>query len=177
MIERVERPRRIVVIGRAGAGKTTAALRLGEEYGLPVIHLDRLSWGPGWVEVDRERFEQRQAEAIAGDEWVIDGGYLHSRGWPDRLRRADLVVIAEAPLAVCLWRIVRRSLSRSVVRRPDLPDGCEEAFSPYFLWWTIGWGRRHRRLAEDIRSVRPDLPVERLRSTPRLTPPRPTARR
>src|SRR4249919_3045008 len=117
MIAAVDAPRRIVVIGRAGSGKTTTALRLGAAYGLPVIHLDRLSWGPGWVEVDRELFEQRQAEAIEGDSWVIDGGYLRSAGWPERLRRADLVVITEAPLIVCLWRIVRRSFRRSEVRR------------------------------------------------------------
>ena len=164
MIDGVEDARRVVVIGRAGAGKTTIALRIGDLAGLPVIHLDRLSWGPDWVEVDRGLFDHRQAEAIAGDAWVIDGGYLQSSGWPERLRRADLVVVAEAPLPVCLWRIVRRSLRRSVVRRPDLPDGCDEAFSLYFLWWAIGWGRRHRGLEAQIHEARPEIRVSRIRT-------------
>ena len=86
------------MIGRGGAGKTTVALRLGRELGLPVIHLDRLYWGPGWQSVAPRVFRERQAAAIAGDAWVIDGGYLASAGWEARIERADLVVLVEAPL-------------------------------------------------------------------------------
>ena len=164
MIGGVSAPRRVVVIGRAGSGKTTTALRLGTQPGLPVVHLDRLCWDPGWVEADRAIFEERQATAIAADAWVIDGGYLSSLGWLERLRRADMVVITEAPLRTCLWRIVRRSLERGGARRPDLPDGCDETFSVYFAWWTIGWGRRHRRLEAQIRRMRPDIEVRRIRT-------------
>ena len=138
------------MIGRAGAGKTTVAVRLGEALGLPVIHLDKMYWDPGWQPADPDLFEARQAAAIAEPVWVIDGGYLSSRGWQQRLGRADTVVLVEAPLAICLWRILRRSLGRRVERRPDLPDGCEESVSLFFLWWAIGWGRRHRGLIEEI---------------------------
>jgi adenylate kinase family enzyme len=149
------RPRRVAVIGRAGAGKTTVALRLGEELGLPVIHLDRLAWDPGWQAVAEATFESRQAAAVAGDAWVIDGGYLSSPGWPERMRRADLVVLVEAPLVVCLARIIRRSLARTGTRRPDLPDGCDEAFSLFFLRWTLGWSCRNEELLTRIERARP----------------------
>ena len=152
-------PRRIAVIGRGGAGKTTVALRLGRDLGLPVIHLDRLYWGPGWRPVDPHVFGQRQAAAIAGDAWVIDGGYLASAGWEARIERADLVVLVEAPLTACLRRILRRSLSRSGRRRPDLPDGCDEAFSLFFLRWTLGWSRRNREALARIERIRPVLRV------------------
>jgi adenylate kinase family enzyme len=158
---------RIVVIGRAGSGKTSMALRLGAEHRLPVVHLDRLAWGPGWRIEDAATFEARQAEVVAGERWVIDGGYLESPGWHERLRRADLVVITEAPLPVCLWRIMRRSLRRPAVRRPDLPEGCDEELSLYFLWWTIGWARRHRGLEAEIRRQRPVSDVVRLRTVGR----------
>jgi adenylate kinase family enzyme len=137
-------PRRVAVVGRAGAGKTTVALRLGEELGLPVVHLDRLAWDPGWQAVAEATFETRQAEAVASHAWVIDGGYLTTAGWPERMRRADLVVVVEAPLLVCLARIVRRSLARDGERRPDLPDGCEEHLSLAFIGWTLAWTRRTR---------------------------------
>ena len=37
------RPRRIAVIGRAGSGKSTAAVALGRAFDLPVVHLDQLT--------------------------------------------------------------------------------------------------------------------------------------
>jgi adenylate kinase family enzyme len=144
-----------VVIGRAGAGKSTIALQLGRQLGVPVVHLDRLYWDPEWQPVAPEVFAQRQAAAIADEAWVIDGGYLSSPGWNRRLERAELVVLVEAPLATCLWRIVRRSVSQSGTRRPDLPEGCEEALSLAFLRWTIGWRRRHRETIAQIERTRP----------------------
>ena len=148
-------PRRIAVIGRGGAGKTTVALRLGRELGLPVVHLDRLYWGPDWQPVAPHVFGERQAAAIAGDAWVIDGAYLASAGWEARVERADVVVLVEAPLTACLRRILRRSLSRSGRRRPDLPDGSDEAFSLFFVRWTFGWRRRNREALARIERTRP----------------------
>jgi len=146
MLGSVGSPRRIAVVGRAGAGKTTIALAIGEALGLPVVHLDPLFWTADWEAVPRERFEGAQAEAIARETWVIDGGYLGSAGWADRARRADVIVVAEASLPVCLWRVVRRSFRRRTTR-PDRPAGGHEQFSPYFLWWILRWSRRHPHLA------------------------------
>jgi len=67
-------PRRIAVIGRSGAGKTTVALELGRTFELPVVHLDRLAWEPGWRPVEHTVFDSRHAHAVAADEWVLDGG-------------------------------------------------------------------------------------------------------
>ncbi len=154
-------PRRIAVIGRSGAGKTTVALELGRTFGLPVVHLDRLAWEPGWRPVEHAVFESRHADAIAADEWVLDGGYLSRPGWPERVRRADIVVLVDAPLHVCLWRIVRRSLARPPgVPRPDRPDGCRDGLSLSLIAWTLllepgGRGRHCARSSGLIRCCRP----------------------
>jgi adenylate kinase family enzyme len=140
---------RIAVVGRAGAGKTTIALAVGEALALPVIHLDPLFWTADWHAVPTERFEGAHAEVIARDAWVIDGGYLGSAGWADRALRADVIVVAEASLPVCLWRVIRRSMRRRT-RRPDRPAGGHEQFSPYFLWWIVRWSRRHPHLAATL---------------------------
>ncbi len=158
-----EPPHRIAVVGRAGAGKTTIARRLADAFDLSVVHLDTMFWGRDWTEVERETFEAQQMAAIETEAWVIDGGYLRSRGWPARLARADLVVVADAPIVVCLWRVVRRALTAGR-RRPDMPAGAREGVSPYFLWWVATWGRRHPRLAETLRAAPGAPPVAVVRS-------------
>jgi adenylate kinase family enzyme len=157
-------PRRIAVIGRSGAGKTTVALRIAKTVGLPVVHLDREFWGPDWVPVSTDVYAARQSAAIAADAWVIDGSYLASPGWEDRLQRADVVVLVEAPLAVCLWRIIRRALQRRDGRRPDLPDGCQERLSLYHLWWALGWATRFAHLRTIITQTSPNARLLVVRS-------------
>jgi adenylate kinase family enzyme len=39
---------RVSIVGPGGAGKTTIALEIGCRLGIPVVHLDRLYWQPGW---------------------------------------------------------------------------------------------------------------------------------
>jgi adenylate kinase family enzyme len=121
--------------------------------------LDRLYWGPGWQPVDAAVFEQRQSAAVDGEAWVIDGAYLASRGWPTRIERADLVVLVDAPLAACLGRIIRRWVGRGRTRRPDLPDGCDESPSLFFLRWTAGWRGRNREVLDLIERTRPVVRV------------------
>ncbi len=55
-------------------------------------------------------FRSRVASVVAGDEWVVDGGYSTVRDliWP----RADTVVWLDYPLTVILPRLVRRIVAR-----------------------------------------------------------------
>jgi adenylate kinase family enzyme len=39
---------RVSIVGPGGTGKTTIALEIGRRLGMPVVHLDRLYWQPGW---------------------------------------------------------------------------------------------------------------------------------
>jgi adenylate kinase family enzyme len=53
--------RRVAVVGSSGAGKSTFARDLGARTGLPVVHLDRPFWRPGWVETPREEWRRVRA--------------------------------------------------------------------------------------------------------------------
>lgn len=55
-------------------------------------------------------FRAKVASVVAGEEWVIDGGYSAVRDliWP----RADTVVWLDYPLAVILPRLVARIVAR-----------------------------------------------------------------
>ena len=48
-----EMSQRALIIGGVGSGKTALAIRLGEKLSLPVHHLDRLYWQPGWQHENR----------------------------------------------------------------------------------------------------------------------------
>lgn len=74
--------RRWLVLGAGGAGKTRLAVELGRVLELPVIHLDRHYWGPGWVEPSHAEFDETVVRLASGLAWTIDGNYsrtLHLR--------------------------------------------------------------------------------------------------
>jgi len=121
---------RIVILGNAGSGKSTLARALGQRLGLPVIHLDKLFWEPGWTEPDPEQFRTRVGEAVAGDSWVCEGNYAR-RTFDLRLPRAQLVIWLDTPRLTCLKRVIVRSvLDRP---RPDRAAGCKEQLDKAFL--------------------------------------------
>jgi len=55
---------KIMIIGSGGAGKSTFARQLGSLSGLPVYHLDRYFWKPGWVATPREEWAEFQKELV-----------------------------------------------------------------------------------------------------------------
>lgn len=152
--------RRILLIGSPGAGKSTLARALGARFNLPVTHLDRLWWQPGWVELGHEKFRPLVEELVAAEKWVIDGNY--SATWDLRMPRADTILWLDLPRRVCMWRVFRRSLTLYGKVRADLAPGCPERFDAEFFRyvWTFKAAheektmdalRRHGRHARIIR--------------------------
>ena len=136
-------PRRIAVIGSPGAGKSTLATAIAQATGLPLIHLDREYWRPGWVEPEATEWATRNARLVAGERWVIDGNYGSSL--PARLDRAELVVWLDLPTATCLLGAVRRMTAYRGRARPDMREGCPERLDvefAKFLWYILAFRRR-----------------------------------
>lgn len=114
---------RINVLGNAGSGKSTLARKIGERLQIPVVHLDKFFWEPGWREADPDLFRQRVMRAVSGDAWVCEGNYA-ARTFDLRVPRADLNIWLDTPRLICAARVISRS---TVFRnRPDLPVGCQE---------------------------------------------------
>ncbi len=142
------RPRRIVVIGTSGSGKTTTARQLAQRLGCPHVELDALHWEPNWTEAPLDVFRTRVAEALAGDAWVTDGNYSQVRdiAWG----RADTVVWLDYSLPVVLWRVVWRTLRRSLTRE-ELWSGNRESLRKALfsrdsiVLWSLQTYHRRRR--------------------------------
>lgn len=133
---------RIAIVGCAGAGKSTLARRLGTLLGLPVIHLDRLYWQPGWVETPKAEWQAIVEETTRGERWISDGNYGGTI--ERRLAAADTIIFLDMPTYVCLWRAVTRYLHNIGRTRADLGPGCPEKIDWPFLWY-IGRYRATRR--------------------------------
>lgn len=119
--------RRVVVVGRGGSGKSTLSRRLGAVTGLPVVELDTLFWDESLTPLTNDEWSKRQADAAGHEAWIMDGDLGPYDVLAPRLERADTVVIVDTPLAVCVWRAMRRGRQR------------------FDFWaWVLRWGWTYR---------------------------------
>ena len=133
---------RIVIIGCGGAGKSTLARQLGEKLDIPVVHLDKLFWRPGWVQVSREEFDKLHRDAIAQDRWIIDGNF--DRTMEERIQRSDTVIYLDFSRFACLMGVCKRVLTTYGKVRPDMGEGCPERIDWEFLQWVWNFNKNKR---------------------------------
>jgi adenylate kinase family enzyme len=121
------------VIGSGGAGKSTISRRIAAATGLPLVHLDRLYWHPGWTPTPEDAWERVVRDVVAGSRWVIDGNYGGTL--PLRLAAAETVIFLDVPRTRCLLRVLKRLGQHRGRNRDDVGPGCPEHLSREFLWW------------------------------------------
>ena len=140
-------PRRIVVVGTSGAGKTTLASELARKLDLTHIELDAYRHGPNWTETPDDIFRRKISDSLTGRDWVVDGNYSVARDivWT----RATTVVWLDYSFHVAFSRLFRRTMSR-YVKRTELWNGNREdlkgvlfARDSLFVWaFRRHWSRR-----------------------------------
>jgi adenylate kinase family enzyme len=132
-----------VILGAAGAGKTSLASEISERTGLPVVHLDRLFWRAGWTPAPRDEALGELEAAIAAPRWILDGNFL-GEDPTMRFDRADTVVFLDIPRTRALWRVLSRLVRDRGRSRPDLPDGAGEGFDWPLLQWVWRYPKEDR---------------------------------
>ena len=134
--------KRVIIIGCGGAGKSTLARKLGDLTGIPVIHLDKLFWKPGWVERTPEEFDPIIQAEIEKDGWIMDGNF--NRTMPQRVRHCDTVIYLDFSRIACLLGVVKRVLTTYRTVRPDMGEGCPERVDLEFLKWVWNYNKNKR---------------------------------
>ena len=134
---------RIIIIGCGGAGKSTLARQLGDKLNLPVVHLDKLFWKPGWVESSKDEIDAIIRQEIDKPRWIMDGNY--NRTLQMRTARCDTVIYLDFSRLACLLGVAKRILTTYGTVRPDMGEGCPERFDLEFLKWVWNFNKNKRR--------------------------------
>ena len=92
--------KKVIVIGCPGSGKTTFAEKLHKRMGLPLFHLDAIWHKPDRTHISREEYDERLAEILELEEWIIDGNY--SRTLEVRMQACDTIFLFDLPTEVCI---------------------------------------------------------------------------
>ena len=123
------------MLGPGGAGKSVLSRELAGISGLPLIHLDREFWKPGWEKPERDEWLRTLDELLAGDAWIADGTHIDSLD--HRLARADGAVVLDYSRWVAVGGVASRLMRRDGRHRADLAPGCENRLDRVyasFVW-------------------------------------------
>lgn len=156
--------RRVWILGASGSGKSTLARGLSEKLDANCVDLDEFYWRANWQGAPENEFIASVERALSGPTWVVAGNYtrIQARFVP----LADTVIWLDYPLAVVLWRQVRRTLRRMWTQEPCC-NGNFETLSrtlsrdsvQLWLWRTFnrrrrsGWNFKRRARLSGTRFV------------------------
>jgi adenylate kinase family enzyme len=132
------------------------AKALAADLALPHIELDALNWEAGWQDLSQttpDEFARRVTVAIAANAWVLDGNYgiVRDLVW----RRATHLIWLDYDRPIIMYRVIRRSLVRAVLRT-EMWAGNRERWrhmlrpSHPIRWAWRTWRRRRREFEERI---------------------------
>lgn len=148
-------PKKIMIFGRPGSGKSTFALILSNTLKLPLYHLDKYFFEAGWVERDYQTFLEIQKTLTQEEKWIIDGNSIASLEM--RYSQADLVLYFNYPVLQCFFRILKRLLNKD----PSIDDralGCPERVRWPLLLYTWNFEKLVSPKITKLQRKYPDIP-------------------
>jgi adenylate kinase family enzyme len=125
--------RRIMICGPSNAGKSTLAVALARQLGVPAVHLDQFRFLPNtdWQQRPDADFAALHDAAVLGEGWMMDGNY--SALMPKRLARATGIILLSDDRWANLARYFRRTLFERY--RPGSLEGARDSVK----WAMIRW--------------------------------------
>ncbi|MDO6591440.1 DNA topology modulation protein FlaR [Loktanella sp. D2R18] len=156
---------RVMITGGPGSGKSTIARILGARTRLPIHHMDKIHWKPGWEPRDMSERELMCHAIEHGESWIFEGGF--SKTYDHRATRADMLIWLDLPVSLRFWRVVRRLFRDYGKTREDMTNNCPEVFhGETFAFWLWIFTSRKRTRAKIVRLIaaHPHLTVHHLQT-------------
>jgi adenylate kinase family enzyme len=161
---------RIAIQGSSASGKTTLGRTLAAKLGTSHLELDSVFHQANWTPIETEKFRRIVEDFVEQPRWVTDGNYSMVRDlyWAN----ADVIVFLDLPRRIIMRRIIRRTLTRMLLRK-ELWNGNREQFRNIIsrdpelniiLWAWRTHGRYHDEVPALARATVRDIPVVILRS-------------
>jgi adenylate kinase family enzyme len=131
---------KILVVGYSSSGKSTFSKRLSKHYGIDVLHIDTIFFGPNWIKRDPKEVEQEIYDFMYKKEWIIDGQYRHLA--TERYEQCDQLFLFDFNRFKCLYGAIKRRIKYHNQNRDSIAKGCKERLNLSFLWWILFSGRK-----------------------------------
>lgn len=116
---------KIVILGNAATGKTRLAKALEKQYGIPVLHIDKIQFTQLLQIQPLNETRAKIKDFMNQESWIIEG-YGPLDQLQNRLDDATHIILLDPPL----WRIyawaLRRLFTLMLRPRPELPEGANE---------------------------------------------------
>ena len=160
---------RVLIEGVTGSGKTTLARRIARLWELRHVEIDGLFHGENWT--PRPTFLDDVRAFAAEDRWVTEWQYT-SKGTDEILTpRAHLAIWLDYPYSVVRSRLLRRTISRSILRTRMWNDNVEKPIWRMFrgdpeeniIAWQTKTLRKWTERMPEIAQEFPHLTIVRLR--------------
>lgn len=113
---------KIAVFGKPGSGKSRLSRLLADETGIPLHHLDSMTYKRTGELVDKETFTKAHQEVVSSAQWIIDGlGPMDA--FNQRLESADTLIYIDLPYLTSYWFVTKRLFKGLLVKPEGWPDG------------------------------------------------------
>ncbi|MES2122452.1 MAG: DNA topology modulation protein [Chlamydiota bacterium] len=148
----MNQPRRFVLFGLPGSGKSTFAVKLSNKLNIPVHHLDRHMFEAGGKKRDKQEFLALQKAMLVEDSWIIEGCAMSTL--EIRFAKADIVIYFHLPRLLCMWRVLKRVFFHDKTLC-DTADGCTKVISWEILKYIWNFEKEKRESIEALRKKYP----------------------
>jgi adenylate kinase family enzyme len=136
--------KKVLITGSGGAGKSTFSRELSKKTGLPVIHLDYYYHQTKEdYPNNKDKWIKKVHELAEASEWIMEGNY--SSSYEKRFALADTFVFLDIPTFITFWSVIKRRITYSPSKRPEMPTDWQEKINFEFLKYVLRFKKYSRK--------------------------------